>query len=98
MEAALLGVRPGRGFVAVRLRIIRRSVISVQLRRGTHVRARKRVVRRAGTRVVRIWLRRDTRRWYRERGRHRVLFTVRIRVAERRGATKVFWYRVMIAV
>jgi hypothetical protein len=97
-EIALLGVRAGKGFVAARLRIIKRSVINVHLRRGTRVLVKKRVVRRAGTRVVRIWLRPKTRRWFRERGRKRVLVTLKVRVAERRGTTKVFWYRVIVPV
>jgi hypothetical protein len=97
-EVALLGVFPGKGSVAVKLRLIKQSVISVQLRHGVRVRARKRVVRKAGTRVVRVSLRSETRRRFRERGRRRVPFTVRIRVAERGGTTKVFWYGVIIPV
>jgi len=95
-ETALLGVRARKGLVAARLRIIRRWTISLQHRRGTLVLARRRVVRGAGTRVVTIRLRRATRRWFRERGRKRVLMTLRVKVAERKGSTKVFRYRVIV--
>jgi hypothetical protein len=97
-KVALLGVIPGRGFVDVRLRIIRRSTIKLHLRRGTRILARKRVVRRAGVRRVRIHLRPETRQFFRDRGRKRALFTLKIRVADRRGNKKVFWYRVIIRV
>jgi hypothetical protein len=97
-ETALLRVRTGKGYVAARLRLIKRSVISLQLRRNTRVLARKRITRRAGTREVRIALRRDTRRWFRNHGQKRVQVSLRLRVAERNGTTKVFWYRVIIPV
>lgn len=98
-EIGLLGVRTGRGFVAARLRLIRRSTINLQLHRGTRVLARKRVVRRAGRRVVQVRLRPETRRWFRDHGRKRVQLMLRIRVAERNGgAKKVFWYRVIVRV
>jgi hypothetical protein len=95
-QAALLGVRARKGLVEARLRIVKRSVISMQLRRGNRVLARKRVTRRAGVRVVKTRLRQDTRRWFRERGRKRALFMLRLRVAERHGVTQVFWYRVIV--
>jgi hypothetical protein len=95
-KVALLGVFPGRGFVDVRLRVIRRSTIKLHLRRGTRILAHKRVVRRAGVRRVRIRLRTDTRQWFRDRGHKRALFMLKIRVADRRGNKKVFWYRVIV--
>jgi hypothetical protein len=95
-EIALLGVRPGKGFVTARLRIIRRSIVKAQLRRGHDVLARKRVVRRAGTRLVRISLPREKIRSLRNRGRKRLAVTLELRVSERRGPTKVFAYRVII--
>ena len=97
-EIALLGVHPGKGFVKVRLRIIRRSTISLQLRRGKRMLAFNRVSRRAGVRFARIELRPGTRRRFRNHGRERVEFTLRIKVAERRGTTKVLWYRVLVPV
>jgi hypothetical protein len=97
-KVALLGVIPGRGFVDVKVRVIRRSTIKLHLRRGTRVLARKSVVRRAGVRRVRIRLRPDTRRWFRDHGKKRVLFTLKVRVADRRGHKKVFWYRVLVRV
>jgi hypothetical protein len=97
-EPALLGVRVRRGSAAVRLRIIRRSVITVHIRRGTRILARKRVVRRAGTRVVRIRLRPETRRWLRTHGRKRVTVTLKVKIADRRGTAKVFWYKAIIPV
>jgi hypothetical protein len=97
-EITLLGVRTGKGFAQARLRLIRRSTINLQLRRGTRVAARKRVVRRAGRRVVTLRLRQDTRRWFRSHGHKRVKFMLRIRVAERGGARKTFWYGVIIRV
>jgi hypothetical protein len=95
-KVALLGVIPGKGFVDVRVRVIRRSTIKLHLRRGTRVLARKSVVRRAGVRRVRIQLRPETRRWFRDHGQKRVLFMLKIRVVDRRGHKKVFWYRVII--
>lgn len=97
-EVALLGVRTGRGFVEARLRLIRRSTISARLHRGTRVLARKRISRRAGVRVVRVQLRPETLRWYRDHGRKRVLMKLRIRVSDRRGNRKVFWYGVRVRV
>lgn len=98
-EPALLGVRVERGSAAVRLRIIRRSVITVHIRRGTRVLAQKRVVRRAGTRMVRIRLRPETRRWLRTHGRKRITVTLKVKIADRRGTTtKVFWYKAIIPV
>jgi hypothetical protein len=97
-EVALLRVRTGRGFVEARLRLIRRSTISVRLHRGTRVLARKRISRRAGVRVVRVRLQPDTRRWFRDHGRKRVLMKLRIRVVDRRGNRKVFWYGVRVRV
>jgi hypothetical protein len=95
-HVALLGVIPGKGFVDVRVRIIRRSTITLHLRRGTRVLARKRVVRRAGVRRVRIRLRPETRQFFRDRGQKRALFTLKIRLTDRRGNKKVFWYRVIV--
>jgi hypothetical protein len=92
----LLGVRVGKGFVKARVRIIHRSTIKLRLRRGTRVLARKRVVRPAGVRVVKVRLRHATRRWFRDHGRRRVLFTLKTHIADRRGGRKVFWYRVLV--
>lgn len=97
-EVALLGVRTGRGFVEARLRLIRRSTISLRLHRGTRVLARKRISRRAGVRVMRVRLQPDTRRWFRDHGRKHVLMKLRIRVVDRRGNRKVFWYGVRVRV
>ena len=97
-EVALLRVRTGRGFVEARLRLIRRSTISARLHRGTRVLARKRISRRAGVRVVRVQLQPETLRWYRDHGRKRVLMKLRIRVSDRRGNRKVFWYGVRVRV
>jgi hypothetical protein len=97
-EVALLRVRTGRGFVEARLRLIRRSTIGARLHRGTRVLARKRISRRAGVRVVRLQLPPETRRWFRDHGRKRVLMKLRIRVADRRGNRKVFWYGVRVRV
>ena len=98
-EIALLGVHTGRGYAAVRLRLIRRSTITIHIRRGTRVLARRQVIRKAGTRRVRIALRPDTRRWLRTHGRKRVKVTLKIKVAERRGnAKKTFFYDALIRV
>jgi hypothetical protein len=97
-EIALLRVRAGRGFVEARLRLIRRSTIGLQIRRGTRVLARKRAFRRGGVRVVRLYLRPETRRWLRSHGRKRVLVKLRVRVTDRRGTRKVFWYGVIVPV
>jgi hypothetical protein len=95
-KIGLLGVRVGKGFVKVRVRIIHRSTIRLHLRRGTRVLARKRVVRPAGVRVVKVRLRDATRRWFRDHGRKRALFTLKTHIADRRGGRKVFWYRALV--
>jgi hypothetical protein len=95
-QIAPLGMRVGKGFVTATLRIGRRSAIRPHLRRGTRVLARKRIVRHADVRRVKIRLRPETRRWFRQRGHKRALFTLKIRVAERGEAKKVFWYRMII--
>jgi hypothetical protein len=97
-EVALLGVRTGRGFAEARLRLIRRSTIGLRLHRGGRVLARKRVSRRAGERVARLWLPPRTRRWFSDHGRKRVEMRLRIRVADRQGNRKVFWYSVIVPV
>jgi hypothetical protein len=98
-EPALLGVKVGHGYALVKLRLIRRSAITLRIRRGTRTLARKQVVRKAGTRRVRIALRPDTRRWLRMHGRKRVDVTLKIRVAQRRGnVTKAFSYDALIPV
>jgi hypothetical protein len=97
-QVALLGVRARKGFVEVRLRLIRRSTINLQLHRGARVLARKRISRRAGVRVVKVRLRPETRRWFRDHGRKRVPMKLRIRVTDRRGNQKVLWYRVIVRV
>jgi hypothetical protein len=93
---ALLGVRPGKGFVTATLRIMRRSVVKAQLRRGDRVLARTRVVRRAGTRLVRIALPRETIRSLRKRGRKRLAVTLVVRVFESPTTRKRFSYRVIV--
>lgn len=95
-EIALLGVRPGKGFVKATLRIIRRSIVKAQLRRGDRVLARTRVVRRAGTRAVRISLPRETLRSLRNRGRKRLPVTLVLKVFQSRETRKRFSYRVII--
>ena len=95
-EIALLGVRVGRGYAEAELRLIRRSVVKLKLRRGKNVLARKLALRRAGTRVVRIRLRPETREWFRTHGRKRVALTLKVRVVPRKGKAKVFWYRAIV--
>jgi len=98
-KAALLGVTAGRGFAEATLRIARRSSISGRLvRRKARVVGTKRVVRRAGTRVVRVSLERKVRRQLRRRGVARVTLTLRIAVVARGEATQVFRYRVRVRV
>jgi hypothetical protein len=96
-EAALLGVIAGRGFAKATVRIGRRSLISGRLlRRKTRVVGTKRVVRRAGTHVVRVPLERKVRRQLRRRGVRRVTLTLRIAIVARGEATQVFRYRVRV--
>jgi hypothetical protein len=98
-EATLLGVIAGRGFAKATVRIGRRSLISGRLlRRKTRVVGTKRVVRRAGTHVVRVPLERKVRRQLRRRGVRRVTLTLRIAIVARGEATQVFRYRVRVRV
>jgi hypothetical protein len=95
-RVALLGVRARRGFAEVSLRLIRRSVVRLQLLRGTRVIARRQVRRRAGRRVVRIWVPAAMRQRLRSRGRNRVLLTLKLRVIERSGGATRFRYKVIV--
>ena len=98
-KPALLSVTTGRGFAEATVRITRRSVITGRLLRGgTRVVGIKRVVARAGTRVVRVSLKRKVRRQLRRRGLERVTLTLRIAVVARSGAAYVFRYRVRVRV
>ncbi|MDP9294943.1 MAG: hypothetical protein M3O90_11070 [Actinomycetota bacterium] len=97
-KPALLGVTPGRGFVNATIRITRRSVIKARLLwRGARVVGITRVVRKAGTHVVKVSLYRKTRRQLRRRGLKRVTLTLRIVVVERNGATLVFRHGVVVS-
>jgi hypothetical protein len=95
-RAALLGVRVGRGYAEVDLRLIRRSVVKLKLLRGKKVLARKLAIRRRGTREVRIALPAEIRERLRERGRKRVALTLKVRVVPRKGKAKVFWHRAIV--
>lgn len=95
-RVALLGVRGRRGYAEVSLRLIRRSVIKLQLLRGTRVIARRQVRRRAGRRVVRIWVPASMRQRLRSQGRERVLLTLKLRVIDRSGRAKRFRYKVIV--
>jgi ribosomal protein L31E len=95
-EIALLRVRAGTGYVAVRFRLVRSSVIKLQLRRGDRVVAKRRTVRGGGIREEEIRLRPKLRQRLKDRGRKRVPVTLRAVVAEPGGTTKVFRYRVIV--
>ena len=98
-KPALLRVTTGRGFAEATVRLMRRSVITGRLLRGgTRVVGIRRVVARAGTRIVRVSLKRKVRRQLRRRGLERVTLTLRIAVVERSGAPYVFRYRVRVRV
>jgi hypothetical protein len=95
---ALLGVTAARGAAEATLRITRRSVIKGTLarQRGRIVGA-ERIVRKAGTRTIRVSLDRRRMRRMRQRGMERVMLTLRIAVTARRsGATHVFTHRVLV--
>jgi hypothetical protein len=93
---ALLGVKAGRGFASATVRITRRSEIRCQLlRRGTRVVGAARVVRRAGTHVIRVKLKRRIRRRMRARGLERVNLTLRVVVANK-DATDVFRFGALV--
>jgi hypothetical protein len=95
-EIELLGVQPGKGYIAVRLRLIRRSVIKLRLRRGERVIAKRRVIRDAGTREVRIGLRPRKIRKLQKRGLTRVRVELKAIVAELGGTTEVFRYGAIV--
>jgi hypothetical protein len=93
---ALLRVIGGRRFAAATLRLTRRSVIRAQLlQRGTVVGA-TRTVRNAGVHVVRVRLNRAVARQLRGRGLRRVTLTLRVVVAPRPGAARVFRFAVRV--
>jgi hypothetical protein len=98
-KPAVLRVTTGRGFAEATVRLMRRSVIRGRLLRGrTRVVGIRRVVARAGTRVVRVSLKRKIRRQLQRRGLKRVTLTLRLAVVERSGARYVFKYRVRVHV
>ena len=98
-KPALLSVTTGRGFAEATVRITRRSVITGRLLRPeTRVVGTERVVARAGTRIVRVSLKRKVRRQFRRRGLERVTLTLRIAVVARSGAAYVFRDRVRVRV
>ncbi len=98
-KPALLSVTTGRGYAEATVRITRRSVVTGRLLRGgIRVVGSKRVVARAGTRVVRVSLERKVRRQLRRRGLERVTLTLRIAVVAHNGATRVFRDRVRVRV
>jgi len=94
---ALLGVKAGRGYAEATLRIMRRSIIKGWLlRHKTRVVGRKRIERKAGTRVIRVKLQRKRMRRMQRRGMKRVTLTLRIAVTAPKGATHVFKHRVLV--
>jgi hypothetical protein len=96
-RSALVGVKAGRGFAEATVRITRRSVIKGWLlRHKTHVVGRKRIVRRAGTHVIRVALQRKRMRRMQRRGLKRVTLTLRVAVTAPNGATHVFRHGVVV--
>jgi hypothetical protein len=95
-DLALLGVRSRLRSALATIRLKRSSVIRAQLRSGKRVVGSTRVVRAAGTRSVTVKLSRDGLRRLRRSGRRTANLTLRIVVAERNGATKVFTWPVRV--
>jgi hypothetical protein len=81
-KAALLRVTGGRRFAAATIRLTRRSVVRGQLlARGNRVVGAARVVRGAGTHVVRVNLTSSGLKLLRRQGQNRVRLTLRLVVA-----------------
>jgi len=95
-DLALLGVRTRLRSALATIRLKRTSVIRAQLRSGRRVMGSARVVRTAGTRSVRVNLSREGLSRLRRSGRRSANLTLRIVVAERNGATKVFTWPVRV--
>jgi len=97
-SAALLRVTPRRGFAIVLIRLVKRSVVKAQMLRAGRVVATRRVVLAAGAHSVRIAMPSKIRRQLRRVGRKRTTVTLRLVVAERPGATRVFTYRALLPI
>jgi hypothetical protein len=99
-KAAVLRVAAGRRFASATIRVTRSSVIKGQLLwRGNRVVGSVRVVRAAGTHVVRVSVKPSMRRVLARLGQQRVRLTLRIVVAPARGgAAQVFRFGVRVRV
>lgn len=94
---ALVGVTVGRGYAEATIRITQRSIIKGWLlRHKTRVVGRKRIVRAAGTHVIRVKLQRKRMQRMQRRGMKSVTLTLRIAVTAPNGATHVFKHRALV--
>ena len=97
-KAALLRVTGGRRFASATVRVTRRSVIKAQLlTRGNRVAGSARVVKAAGTHVVRVNLTRRMRRVLARGGQQRASLTLRVVVVPVGGGpVQVFRFGVRV--
>jgi len=97
-KAALLRVTGGRLFASATVRVTRRSIIKGQLLTSDRrVAGTARIVKGAGTHVVRVNLTRAMRRVLAQRGQKRVRLTMRVVVVPvAGGAPQVFRFGVLV--
>jgi hypothetical protein len=93
---ALLGVKPGLRYASATIRLARKSVIKAQLLKGKRVVGSVRVTHRAGTHVVKVFLKKRYRQSFQRQGLKRVTLTVRVVVVGSNHVTKVFRYGVIV--
>lgn len=87
---ALLRVTAGRSFASLKVSIGRQSIINAKLLKGKKVVGSARVVRKAGTYTVKVFVKQKYRKAWRAKGLKKVTLTLRVTVLGSNRATKVF--------
>jgi hypothetical protein len=97
-STALLRVLGGVHYAKAQVRIARRSVIKLQLLKGTKVVGTARFTRKAGTPTLKVSLNRSFRKSLQRQGRKKVTLTLKITIVGSNRFTKVFRYGVVVKV
>jgi hypothetical protein len=93
---ALLRVLGGVHFATAQVRIVRQSVIKLQLLKGKKVVGTARFTRKAGTPTLKVSLAKKYRQSYQRRGLKRVTLTLKVVVVGSDKAVKVFRFGVVV--
>jgi hypothetical protein len=95
-STALLRVLGGVHFATAQVRIVRQSVIKLQLLKGKKVVGTARFTRKAGTPTLKVSLAKKYRQSYQRRGLKRVTLTLKVVVVGSNKAVKVFRFGVVV--